>query len=212
MQKIATYSGFVTAALADAAIFMTTTTYVQLVIAAILYIPLAYFAFTLFPRKTRGTDTYINPDQIDRLVDQIPPEHLESQGVEIVDIDKRAFLKLIGATGLSLFLYSLFTKRAEGLFLGRAADSGVTAIEDTSGNKINPAKHQPTDDYKISEVDYGIFTYYGFIDRVNGWFIMKEDVGAGSFRYIKGDGNFALNWDNRENLNYDYFNRVFPES
>ena len=216
-KKNAIYSGFVAASLAEAAIFITATSYIQMAAAILLYIPLAYFAFKLFPRKSKASpeSTTTLPIQEERIIEHTKPEEQgveEIESVEIFDIDKRAFLKLIGVTGLSFFISSLFSKRVETQILGKPEEPGPTTIQDPIGNIINPAKHQPTDNYKISEVDFGINTFYGFIDRGEGWFIMKEDMNAGTYRYLKGDTNFHDNWNNRENLKYDYFNRVFSKS
>jgi len=210
-KKTALYTSFVTASLADAAIFITTTTYIQLTIAILLYLPLTYFAFKLFSRKSRFKPALI---QENLLVDQTSSNEyeIEKGKVEISDIDKRAFLKIIGAAGLSFFISSLFSKKIGSNILGVSEQPGVAKIQDPKGEIITQAKHHPTDNYKISEVDYGIVTYYGFIDQNEGWFIMKEDFNAGTYRYIKGDANFKDNWNNRTNIKYDYFNQVFPES
>ncbi len=222
MNKAVNYTGFAIASLGEGAIFLTTTSYVQLAIAILLYFPLTYFAFQLFPRKSNLKYPNTSIDDINR--QSIPTPNLNTpapqiitntnseEGVEILDFDKRAFLKLVGASGLAFFVSSLFTKRAENLILGKTDDSKLTTIQNSKGNVINPAEHHPTDSYKISEVDYGVNSFYGFIDRRDGWFIMKEDLNEGTFRYIKGDANFRENWNNRNNLKYEYFNQVFPES
>ena len=222
MKNIALYTGFVAASLTNAIIFITTTTYLQLAVAIFIYVPLVYLAFKLFPRKTRINNSTVHTVQIPDPVEYTTPkpkpiEHTiseqdKSEGVDIVDINKRAFLKLIGAAGLTLFISSLFSKKAESLILGKAEEPGATTLQDATGNIINPAEHYPTNDYTISEVDYGISTFYGFIDRDEGWFIMKEDGNAGAYRYIKGNAGFRNNWKNRENLKYDYFNRIFPKT
>jgi hypothetical protein len=222
MNKLATYTGFVLAGLTDATLFITSTSHAQLALAIVLYLPLAYVAFKLFPRKTQQQYTTVRntssdsqiPSNYSSQVDTVDQTNSKSRitdGVDVLDFDKRAFLKLIGATGLAFFISSLFTKRAEGLLLGKAEEATVTSIKDPIGNVINPAKHHPTDNYKISEVEYGVDTYYGFIDRSEGWFIMKEDLNAGTYRYAKGDTNFYANWNARNDLKYDFFNRVFPE-
>jgi len=213
MKKIVLYIGFAATTGLVAAIFVTTKSYFQLAIAVVLYLPLVYFAFKLFPRKTTAIDPTIQTIPKDNEIEQresIQLKDKEDKHVEVFDIEKRAFLKIIGATGLSFFITSLFTKRF-GNFLGRAEDSGTIKVQDPTGNLINPAKHHPTDNYKISEVDYGSITYYGFIDQDEGWFIMKEDLNSGTYR-SKGDTNFNDNWNKRENLKYDYFNQVFPKS
>ena len=64
MKKVVLFTGFIVASLTNAAIFLTTTTYIQLAIAIVTYIPLAYFALKLFPRKSRSEKTeVIQPSQ-----------------------------------------------------------------------------------------------------------------------------------------------------
>lgn len=129
----------------------------------------------------------------------------------IADIDKRVFLKLIGGVGLSLFIFSLFNKKAETLFFKNAPGviTGTVALEDGTGKKIDPARNQPTDGFSIAEIDDSIITYYGFTNKDGAWFVTREDTETGSFRYARGESNFPHNWTNRENLKYDYFNNVF---
>src|SRR3989344_6603453 len=203
MRKILIYLSFVIASAVIVVLFVTSTTYTQLAVASLLYPPLAYFAFALFPRKIRKAAEMEKSAAVEiQPVLPAPTEIAERGTVDIVDIDKRAFLKLIGAAGLSLFLFSIFSKRAEALFFGRA---GVTTLEDPDGNKIYPAERQPTDGYQISEVDDEYVAYYGFINKTGGWYIMKEDPDIGSIRYAKGSANFTSSWTNREQITFDYY-------
>jgi hypothetical protein len=132
--------------------------------------------------------------------------------IGISDIDKRVFLKLIGGAGISLFLFSIFNKRAEGLFfksLPASGVSGAVSLEDIAGNKIDPAQKKPLDDYSISDIENGIITFYGFISKDSSWYIMRVDTNTGAFRYTKDKSNFRANWANRQNLKYDYLDNVF---
>ena len=38
---------------------------------------------------------------------------------------------------------------------------------------------------------------------------MRIDTDTGSFRYVRGNSNFAGGWNNREHLKYDYYVNVF---
>lgn len=212
------YTGFTTAILIEAAIFITATSYHQLAVAILLYIPLVYFALKLFPRDSSLFNLFsqapsptkeveLETVEEDEEVKPVINKAKATNEVEISDINKRAFLKLIGATGISFFIASLLSK-SFGSFLGKGG-SGTTTIQDSSGKIINPAKLQPTDNYIISETAYGTNNYYGFIDQGSGWYIMKQDLTAGTFRYIKGENNFDANWSNRVHLNYDLYNKVF---
>lgn len=202
MKKILTYVIFIIAGLLIVVTFITSTTYTQLAIASLLYPPLAYFAFKFLPLKSQKP--IIAP--VGAVIGGTQPinQKVQREGVEIVDFDKRAFLKLIGATGFSFFLFSLFTRRVEDLILGRS----VAPIAPSNNNTALP----PTDStqgYRVSEIDNGEFNYYGFINKDGGWYIMKEDPTVGSFRYAKEESNFTKNWSGRNNLKYEYFHNVF---
>ena len=217
MRKILTYYSLIIVSLATAVVFVSITTYAQLAVAILLFPLLAYFACKVFPRKTaevypkQGVTTILEPATL------VPPAESVTASVsqenkedgKVVNIDKRAFLKLIGGAGISLFLYSIFVKKAEVPFFGRALAPGTVSLEDAAGRKIDPAEKQPTDGYRITELDDSIITFYGFTDKNGSWFIMREDTDTGSFRYSRGDSNFTDSWTKREQLNYDYFNNVF---
>ena len=205
MRKTLTYSSFIISSLVVAAIFVTARNYTQLVAATILYPILVYFAFKVFPRKNSEVGSQ-EPTVAARPVSVVSVPK-ESSG--IADFDKRGFLKMIGAAGLSFFLFSIFSRRANVPFFGKLEGPVTTSLEDARGNKINPAQSQATDGYKISEVDDGLVTFYGFINNHGAWFIMREDTDTGSFRYTRGDTGFADNWPSRENLKYDYYFNVF---
>ena len=225
IRKILTYCIFLIASVVMVGAFITATSYTQLALAILFYPLLVYLALKTFPRTTKiynqstipvtaTIQPSVKPAEID-LPDrqaggrQAEPAKNENM-IGITDIDKRVFLKLIGSVGFSLFLFSIFNKKAEGLFYGGAATKpGTVLLKDTAGNEINPATHQPTDGYRISEIDDNLVTFYGFTNRDGAWFIMKEDTDTGSFRYSRGESNYPGSWTNREKLKYDYFNNVF---
>lgn len=208
-------------------VFATSTTYLQLIAATVLYFLLIFLAFIIFPRKIQTkTQTKsirvirlpIQPTESDESVKkdilEIPVETTETSsdsgsGISISDIDKRAFLKIVAGAGISLFLFSIFNRKTDNLFAKGIQGSGRVILEDTEGNKISPAQNQPTDGYRISEIDDNIVSYNGFLNKDGAWYIMQIDTQTGSFRYAKGDSNFPNNWANRENLKYDYYNVVF---
>ena len=197
MRKILTYCSFVIASLVVIIAFVTAASYTQLAVAIVLYPLLVYFAFRVFPRKS----WQVYPKE------QVATVQLESDNV--ADFDKRSFLKLIGVTGLSLFLYSIFTRRVQVPFFQSTTESESVSLQDTAGNKIDPAEKQPTDGYRITEFDDSIIAYYGFTHKDGSWFIMKEDTDTGSFRYVRGDSVFDSGWAGREHFKYDYFINVF---
>jgi len=142
----------------------------------------------------------IIPDQIKRIKN---PNY---------DPERRKFLKLIGAAGGSLFLMTIFTRKAEASFFGSMPGPGTLAIKNSSGTTIDPSEKHPTDAYNITEIDdAGLDTYYGYINKDGAWYIQKE-LSTGAYRYTKGSSDFtnALSgWPNRTNLTYEYFNEVF---
>jgi hypothetical protein len=100
---------------------------------------------------------------------------------------------------------SLFGRRAESLLLGNMENKPST--DDVVKTQQLPVS--PTEGYTISEIDDGLIAYYGFMGPKGTWFIMRQDSNDGSFRYVKGDIDFPINWENRENLEYDYYANVF---
>lgn len=197
------------------AVFLTCKTYTQLAIAILLYPLLAFFVFKVFQGKT-----WAHP-KTPTVTVQLPmksAEKIESEitkskkeNVAIADIDKRAFLKLIGGIGISTFLFSIINKKIGGLFSGGTGEVPETiSLKDTSGNKIDPVEKTPTDGYRITEIDdSSLATYFGFTNKDSSWYVMKEDTDTGTFRYTRGASNFPDNWNDREHLRYDYFNNVF---
>ena len=210
-----TYFSFVVACVVVIVAFITATTYIQLAVAILLYPLLVFFTYRVFQRKTPrpskkpGTVMQESPDQPVTLFEKVKEVKIDHVGIS--DIDKRVFLKLIGSAGIFLFLFSLFNKKAEGLFFKNlpGSVSGKISLENSTGNKIDPAESQPTDGYSISELDDNIISFYGFTNKDGAWYVLRVDTSTGSFRYCRGDNNFPDNWGSRENLNYDYYNNVF---
>ncbi len=136
--------------------------------------------------------------------------HLKEEPTEISDSDKRMFLKLIGSTGIFLFFYSILNKRIGSLlFNDMATPSRNLALGNAVPADIKPDEDQIKEQYRIAEVDDSVVAYFGYINKDGGWYIMKADTENGSFRYAKGDFDFAVHWQNRQNLQYNYFHLVF---
>lgn len=204
MHKILlTYFSFVIACLVVIVAFITATTYIHLAVAIALYPLFVFFAYKILPGKLK----WRQPSKKPAVAIQPLVKTIESVGIS--DIDKRVFLKLIGSTGLFLFLFSIFNKKTESLFFKSFPASTKLSLTDMGGNQIDPAQNQPMDGYRISEINNDIISFYGFTNQDGGWYVMRVDTDNGSFRYAKGDSNFPGNWTNRENLKYDYFSSVF---
>lgn len=206
MTKTLTYSALAVASLLVIVIFVTAKTYSELVIPIILYPILIFIAFMIFPRNSlkQPKITLHSPPKLDqdRGKTQQPQE-----SASVADSDRRAFIKLIGALGASFFLFSLLGRRTENFFFGRNEQIGIN--QTGSGGQLSLAGPSPTDSYKISEIDEGLVTYYGFINKDGAWLIMRQDSNENNFRYAKGSSDFPGNWKSRENLRYDYFYNLF---
>lgn len=211
-QKLVSYSVFLVASVLVVLAFITSKNYVQLIGASILYLPLGYWAMVLFsPGKfLRFGKPLIEislPKRPRALMPMDKRATSTSKDSTVVDLDRRAFLKLIGATGISFFLFSLIGRRVEGLLFGQSTVSAPISSSST------PVGTSGTDlaagGYRISEFDDGEVSYFGFTKSNGSWLIMRQDPVGGTFRYVKGDGNFPNSWSRRRLLNYDYFHNLF---
>ncbi|MBP9817218.1 hypothetical protein KBC75_00490 [Candidatus Shapirobacteria bacterium] len=128
----------------------------------------------------------------------------------VTDEDRRRFLKIVGGTSLGIVALSLINpKKAGAAFFGSVPGPGTVALKDSGGVKIDPAIKQPTDGYKISQVDDSTApAYYGYVNNGGAWYIMKEEA-DGSYRYVRGASGFSTGWTNRASQTYDYFDAVF---
>jgi hypothetical protein len=63
----------------------------------------------------------------------------------------------------------------------------------------------PTILYKISDIDET--GYYGYLREGGAWYIMQGI--AGTYRYARGNTDYATAWSGRAGLTYDYFNLIF---
>ncbi len=204
MGKALTYSGLAVSFIITAFVFVTAKTYTQLIIAVLLYPLLAYFALRVLPRRNK-----VAPSITIQIPSRPMPKTNEDTRAKVVaDIDKRTFLKLIGTAGLSFFVFSLLGRRVESLLFGRAFESGVSTSGVAPSDQASSAP-QPLEGFKISEIDDGIVSYYGFTNKDGAWLIMREDTQASSFRYAKGERDFSRNWASRQKLKYDYYFNLF---
>lgn len=127
-----------------------------------------------------------------------------------LDESRRDFLKLVGTAGVSIFLYNLIFRRNVGpLFSNTEANINPLSLKNAQGEVINPAEKSPTQGYYISQIDDSSSTsYFGFVNNLGQWFIMRQDV-TNAYRYSRGDKDFTPNWTNRAELTYDNFDSVF---
>lgn len=142
-------------------------------------------------------------------------EEEQSPEDRVSDPHRRNFLKKAGGIGLGLLAYSLLNPKSVGAaFFGSVPGPGTVSIKDTTDTKIDPAikgYQSITTHYGISEIDDDDPAYYGFVNKAGNWYILQEDATAedSSYRYVKGDDDFATNWTGRAGQTYEYFNEVF---
>jgi hypothetical protein len=211
MKRTITYITFIFACAVVAILFVTSKSYTQLALAVTLYPAIAYLALQIFPRRGSSNEEIYIPEvkevpEIETVntINSVEDAVFEKQ-TTVNDVDKRAFLKLIGVAGVSVFLFSILSKRGQLPFFGKATDADSVALKDIEGNTITPSQSQPFDGYQIAEIDDGAISYYGFTNKNGAWYIMREDTEESTFRYVKGDNGFPKGWTSREQLNYDYF-------
>ncbi len=172
------------------------TTQSQL-ITPLVFSPIAlYFLLSLWPQKNLVATNYHKPS---KQFQNVVPEKL--------DEEKRDFLKMLGAAGISVLLLNLFSKRAESylpLLSPNQSDSKKPSEEPTSNNP----PPSPTAGYFITEIDDSDPAYFGFTNSLGQWYIMREED-SNTYRYSKGDRDFTANWGQRATLKYDYFENVF---
>lgn len=203
MKRLLVYAGFGIAMGVMVVSFLTARTYMQLIVTSAVYPAIAYLGYKLF-LDTRVVTQGRKPIAVAHAI-PAPAVKPYKRLVDIVDIDKRAFFKLIFGAGLSFFLFSLFAKKTEDLLFPAAASIapgiGAGGASATDGQSMNG--------YRISEIDDSDITFYGFINNNGAWFIMREDPVNGTFRYTKGDADFPGAWNRRRTLPYDYYHNLF---
>jgi len=201
MNKLLTYYSFIVVSVMVISGFLGASSLPQLISAVLFYPMLVYFFSLVTPKKEKV----------------IPPQAIAPQEAKIkiekpksYDLNRRAFLKLIGTAGASLFLFSIFTKKTQAAFFGSVPGPGTVAIKDSTGTQIDPAEKGPTDGYAVSQLDTDASpAYYGFVNKNGAWYIMKENS-DGSYVYVKGSSGFTGEWATRgTRTDYDTFDQIF---
>src|SRR3989344_8947593 len=133
MQKTITYTSFIVASLVVILLFVTAKNYTQLGFAVVLYPALAYMALNIVPRRKRKhPEITIQLPSTQTLTEVANSSETKTTRVDVADIDKRAFLKLIGVAGFSIFLSSLLGRKANGLLSGKITGSDTMILEDAA--------------------------------------------------------------------------------
>lgn len=211
MKRLLIYYNFVIVSLITIAGFLGAKSFAQLITAVFFYPLVMYFTFIVFPQRKKAVVLpQVRPTEVVPHAKETAKTERGKVIPEGFDIDRRMFLKIISSAGISLFVLSLFTKKAQAAFFGSVPGPGTVFVKDTTGTRIDPAVKQPTDGYRISGIDDDSeSSYYGFINKDGEWFIMRETSSSGDYRYVRGSSNFPTNWSNRTSLSYDYFHNVF---
>jgi len=204
MKKILIYYSFIIVTLMVIAGFLGAKDITQIITATLFFPLFIYFASKVSPKKNKAIiipqETVLKP--IKQRTEEV---RLTKEGV---DIDRRAFLKLIGTAGMSLFLFSVFTRKAEAAFFGSVPGPGTVSLKDSQGTKIDPAEKHPTDGYLLAEYEDGeTYSYAGYTNKIGAWYIVRDD--STSYRYTRGDSAFSTSWTNRASLSYDYYDNIF---
>lgn len=208
MKKFLIYYGFIIVSIMTLESFLKAQNSAQ-VFSAVLFSPLFLYFFSLVLPKRSKSIPIVLP--VKQKIKKIKKDKTQVGQIieEDVDNDRRVFLKIIASAGAGLFLMSILTKKTQAAFFGSVPGPGTISVKDSTGTVIDPAVKQPTDGYKISEIDdVSSPSYYGFVEKTGAWFIMKEDS-SGAYRYTKGDNGFSTNWTNRTSLTYGYFDEIF---
>ena len=207
MNKTLTYSSFAIVGILMVFTFLTAKTYTQLIIATLVYPIVAFLAFKLFPlNKKAQPEITIQPPAQPKLAEA----QVVTEKVEVADIEKRTFLKILGTAGVSFLIFSILGRRIETLLFGRSFDNGIPGLGGMPKDETTSFDLQTAEGFNITEIDdQNATTYYGFTNKHGSWLIMKEQVDDSSFRYAKGDSGFPTNWANRANLKYDYYYNLF---
>ena len=89
--------------------------------------------------------------------------------------------------------------------------SGRMATKLGRETTVTLAQPDPLTEYRIADRDTGNgqYNYYGYL-KVNGeYYIMREEVAVGAYRYTRGASGYPNIWTNRAGQSYDYLNVVF---
>jgi hypothetical protein len=64
--------------------------------------------------------------------------------------------------------------------------------------------------YQLENFDLtGDPIYAGYMDKGANWYIAKIDTALGDKLYAAGSSDYAINWDDKENLNYATYAETF---
>ena len=214
MHRITLYIVFILSCIVVVVLFVTATTYTQVAAAALLYPGVAYLALQILVSKHKRSipPTLVDPQGVPQpkpKIETLVAVQEESEKEKVVDIDKRTFVKLVGATGLFFLVSSVMGKKLGTLFFNQTPQNEMAPNASTTPPAPGSTTALTTSGYNITDIDEGDITYYGFTNNTGAWIIMKDDTNSNSFRYARGDSNFPDYWAKRQSLKYDYYYNLF---
>jgi len=63
-------------------------------------------------------------------------------------------------------------------------------------------------DQKVGVADPNIM-YYGYLNQFGDYYIMENNTTDGTYRFVRGTGNYSAAFALRESLDYDYVDAIF---
>lgn len=71
---------------------------------------------------------------------------------------------------------------------------------------LNPLARKP-EIFQASDKDTSAnpVIYYGLVNHLGWWIIIKDNVSTGATRYAAGQGNYSTSWTDRASLTYGYY-------
>jgi len=86
----------------------------------------------------------------------------------------------------------------------------MLSVVSGAARNITVTNLDPLSAYQVTDKDTaGDPKYFGFTDKDELWYILKENVASGTYRYLSGGNNYGTAWTNRASHTYKYFHEVF---
>jgi len=86
----------------------------------------------------------------------------------------------------------------------------MLSVSGGGSRNITVTNLDPLIAYQVADKDTaGDPKYFGFTDKDELWYILRENVASGTYRYLSGGNNYDTAWTNRASHTYKYFHEVF---
>lgn len=130
--------------------------------------------------------------------------------VAVIPSDGRNAVTEITAPGLYIIpvAYKAMRVRCATYSSGEAEVKAIFSQNDAAAQSA--FQGDALERFRVSDIDDASSTqYYGYIDEVGRWYIMRFDTATKQLRYAKGGSGYSDNWTDRAALSYEYFNVSF---